>query len=100
MQLAHHFEGVYDVYFCGNEGKPAPSAYRRLLDTLDIGAENCMLIEDSVANLGPAHSLGMKTVLVDPGPDVDLDGVDYVISRVAEIAGVVRGLEGRLSSES
>lgn len=96
MQLAHHFEGVYDVYFCDNEGKPALSAYQRLLGALEAVAENCLLIEDSVANLKPAQSLGMTTVLVDPPPDVELEGVDYVIPRVAEIAGVVRELEGRL----
>jgi putative hydrolase of the HAD superfamily len=92
MQLAHHFEGVYDVYFCGNEGKPAPKAYLRLLDALDVRAEHCLLVEDSVANLVPAQSLGMTTVLVDPPADVELTGVDYVIQRVADIAGVVREL--------
>jgi putative hydrolase of the HAD superfamily len=93
MRLAHHFDGVYDVYFCGNEGKPARRAYQRLLDTLGVVGENCVLVEDSVANLGPAQALGMTTVLVDPPPDAKLDGVDYVISRVAEIAEVVRKLE-------
>jgi putative hydrolase of the HAD superfamily len=92
MRLAHHFDGVYDVYFCGNEGKPAPKAYLRLLGTLGVKAENCLLVEDSVANLVPARSLGMTTVLVDPPPDVELVGVDYVIPRVAEIGEVVREL--------
>lgn len=96
MRLAHHFEAVYDVYFCGNVGKPALSAYQRLLDTLGVAAENCLLVEDSVANLTPARSLGMTTVLVDPPSGVELDGVDYVITRVAEIAGVVHALENRV----
>ena len=94
MRLAHHFDGIYDVYYCGNKGKPALSAYLLLLDTLGARAENCLLIEDSVANLVPARRLGMTTVLVDPPLDTALDGVDYVISRLAEIAGVIRELEG------
>ena len=95
MRLAHHFEGVYDVYFCENEGKPALGAYWRLLDTIGAAPEKCVLVEDSVANLRPARSLGMTTVLVDPPPDTELEGVDYVIPRVVDIAGVVRELEGR-----
>jgi putative hydrolase of the HAD superfamily len=95
MRLAHHFEGIYDVYFCGNEGKPALSAYRRLLKTLGVAAHNCLLVEDSAANLRPARSLGMTTVLVDPPADVDLCGVDYVIPRVAAISQVVHRLEMR-----
>jgi putative hydrolase of the HAD superfamily len=93
MHLAHHFEGIYDVYFCGNEGKPALTAYQRLLDTLGVDAENCLLVEDSAANLAPARRLGMTTVLVDPPLDTDLDGVDYVIPRVVEIDRVVWALE-------
>lgn len=98
MQLVHHFEGVYDVYFCGNQGKPALSAYRRLLDTLGVGGENCLLVEDSIANLRPARSLGMRTVLVDPPSETDLDGVDYVIPRVVDIGRVVRELERSFDS--
>jgi putative hydrolase of the HAD superfamily len=95
MRLAHHFEGVYDVYFCGNKGKPALSAYQLLLDTLGTQAQSCLLVEDSVANLVPARRLGMTTVLVDPPPDTAMDGVDYVIPRVVDVAGVVRELEER-----
>jgi len=93
MRLAHHFEKVYDVYFCSNEGKPALSAYQRLLDALGVEAENCLLVEDSIANLRPAHALGMTTVLVDPPMDEELSGADYVISRVAQVAEIVRQLE-------
>jgi hypothetical protein len=39
--------------------------------------------------------MGMTTVLVDPPPEVDLKGVDYVIPRVTEIGEVVRELELR-----
>lgn len=95
MRLAHHFDRIYDVYFCENEGKPALSAYQRLLDALGVIGEGCLLVEDSIANLRPAKSLGMVTVLVDPPVDVELEEVDYVIARAADIAGVVRELEGR-----
>jgi putative hydrolase of the HAD superfamily len=89
MRLAHHFEEIYDVYFCGNQGKPALSAYQRLLDALGVEAGSCLLVEDSIANLRPAQALGMTTVLVDPPLGEELSGADYVISRVAQVAEIV-----------
>ena len=93
MGLERHFDGVYDVFFCENEGKPSLSAYRRLLNTLGVSAESCMMVEDSVVNLVPAGKLGMVTVLVDPPAGDDVNGIDYVIPHVADVGGVVRALE-------
>jgi putative hydrolase of the HAD superfamily len=91
--VAHHFEAVYDAYFVENEGKPALRAYRRLLDALRMPGGACLMVEDTARNLRPAKSLGMTTVLVDPLPGADVDGADYVIERVAEVARVVEELD-------
>jgi putative hydrolase of the HAD superfamily len=95
MGLERHFDGVYDVFFCENEGKPALSAYRRLLTTLEVSAKRCLMVEDSIVNLLPAGELGMVTVLVDPPEGEDVDRIDYVISRVADVGRIVRSLNGR-----
>ena len=87
--VAHHFEAVYDAFFAENESKPALGAYRRLIAALGLPASSCMMIEDAARNLRPAKSLGMRTVLVDPPPEADLEGVDYVIDRAADIGRIV-----------
>jgi putative hydrolase of the HAD superfamily len=92
LGVAHHFEAVFDVYFAGNQGKPAFGSYRRLLDALDVPGHKCLMAEDTARNLLPARQLGMTTVLVDPPPGGDVDGADYVIDRVADITRVVADL--------
>ncbi len=89
----HHFGGIYDAFFVENEGKPALSAYQRFLDALGVPGEACLMAEDTARNLRPARSLGMVTVLVDPPPDGDVDGADYVIEQIADIDRVVREAE-------
>ena len=69
--VARHFEAVFDVYFAGNQGKPALGAYQRMLDALGVPGQSCLMVEDSARNLRPAKSLGMVTVLVDPMPGAD-----------------------------
>ena len=98
--VARHFEAIYDAFFLENEGKPAPSGYRRLLDVLHVPGKACLMVEDTARNLRPAKSLGMITTLVDPPAGADVDGadydcvVDYVVDRVADIAWVVQEVEG------
>jgi putative hydrolase of the HAD superfamily len=95
LGIAHHFGPVYDVFFAGNEGKPAPGVYRRLLDSLGVSGEVCLMVEDSARNLRPAKSLGMTTVLVGPPDGTNNEGVDFVIDEIADIARVVWQVDGR-----
>ena len=91
--VARHFEAVYDAFFFGNQSKPAPDAYRRLLSVLGVPGSACLMIEDTARNLRPARSLGMVTALVDPPAGMDVDGADYVIERVADVVWVVQEVE-------
>jgi putative hydrolase of the HAD superfamily len=93
--VAHHFGAIYDAVYFGNQSKPALSAYQRLLAVLGARGEACLMVEDSARNLRPARSMGMVTVLVDPRPDDDVDGADYVIDRVCRIGDVVQAEEYR-----
>jgi putative hydrolase of the HAD superfamily len=92
--IDHHFDAVYDAMFAGNEGKPAQGAYLRLLDDLGTSGALCLMVEDSARNLRPAKLLGMTTVLVDPPSGADVEGVDYIIDRVADVARIVREVDG------
>jgi len=91
--VARHFCGIYDVFYAGHESKPAPGAYRRLVQDLDTTGDRCLMVEDSARNLQPAKALGMVTVLVNPLPETELDGIDHVVARVSDIAEVVRLVE-------
>jgi putative hydrolase of the HAD superfamily len=91
--VRHHFEAMYDAFFAENESKPALGSYRRLLSALGVAGESCLMVEDTARNLRPAKGLGMTTVLVSPPDGADLDGVDYVIDRIADIEQVVREVE-------
>lgn len=93
MAIAHHFDAVYDVFFARHESKPAVGAYRQLLAELGVEGGCCLMVEDMARNLRPAKALGMVTVLVDPAPDADLEGVDYVMARVSDVAQVVAQIE-------
>lgn len=91
--VRHHFEAMYDAFFAENESKPAPGSYHRLLNTLGVGGEVCLMVEDTARNLRPAKALGMTTVLVAPPVGADTEGADYVIDRIADIGRVVREVE-------
>jgi len=52
----------------------------------------CLMADDMARNLGPAKALGMVTVLVDPQPGTDTDGVDHVVDSVVEVGRVVRAI--------
>lgn len=109
---------VEDVLpFC----KPEREAFDKLLNTIGVKAEECVLIEDSMKNIRKAKEIGMKTVLVvgkdrlrtegnnetsanndaaaaseatKPGdaPDGDDPSVDVCIESVNEIRSVLPGL--------
>jgi putative hydrolase of the HAD superfamily len=93
LGVAHHFARVYDALFAGNQGKPAIGSYERVLGELRVPGEVCLMVDDTVRNLRPAKSLGMVTVLVDPQPGTDTDGVDYVVDAVIEVGRVVGAIE-------
>ncbi len=92
--IEQHFETIYDVFFMGHESKPAPGSYGRLVDALGVPAGRCLMVEDAARNLRPAKALGMITVLVDPPPEAEREGADFVVGRVAELGEIVRKVEG------
>ena len=89
LGIASHFTRIFDItdldYIC----KPNPQAYRRLIELLNVRAEECILVEDMARNLTPAKALGMRTVLVDGEMDT---GVDFAIHNVVEIGDLVQKL--------
>ena len=68
LGLAEHFEEIFDIRVAAYQPKPCPDPYHGVLAALGLGAERCIMVEDSLDNLETAKQLGMTTVLVGAGP--------------------------------
>jgi len=90
LGIGQYFEDIFDIKATGYIGKPHPAAYHAVLSALDVRAEDCIVLDDSVANLHVAGDLGMMTVLV--GSTASVDGIDFAIGRVEEVAEIARQL--------
>ena len=98
LGIARHFERIFDINFIAYESKPAPSAYRKVLDALGATASECLMIDDSARNLLPAKGLGMRTVLLDgkrQTPDGEpVEGIDHVITTIHAFGDLLARLDG------
>ena len=66
LELAHHFEDVFDIVAAELEPKPSPQTYARFLRTHAVDPTKAAMFEDLARNLAVPHGLGMTTVLVVP----------------------------------
>ena len=76
MRIEHHFDTLYAIEHLKFRPKPQTAAYLKLLTDLRVSPGQCILVEDTAANLKPAKALGMKTVWLNGGtrrpPHVDI----------------------------
>jgi putative hydrolase of the HAD superfamily len=63
-------DAVWPIERLGFHPKPSREAFRRLLHGERLKPDQCVFVEDSVANLKTAKRLGMKTVLIRSGTRV------------------------------
>lgn len=64
MGIERHFAHIFDIRASQLLPKPNPEPYRYVLSQLGVGANECIMIEDTLVNLAPARELGMTTILV------------------------------------
>lgn len=62
--LGRCFDAVYSVENVKFRPKPMPSGFRTLLKAERLNPRQCVMVEDSLANLATAKKLGMHTVWV------------------------------------
>ncbi|MBI1364107.1 MAG: HAD-IA family hydrolase [Proteobacteria bacterium] len=78
LQLAEVFDHVSDYLTRGERLKPEPAVYHDLVKELSVDPSRCVMVEDTVANLAPAHAMGMTTVLIHPQPKPEARSAAYV----------------------
>ncbi len=84
LGILRHFESIIDIHMLEFVNKPDRRAYLKALDFLAARPEECVLVEDSPANIAPAKELGMTTVMVGEGSSAD--GAHYHIDRITDLA--------------
>jgi putative hydrolase of the HAD superfamily len=66
LEIAQHFEDVFDIAAADLEPKPRPQVYDRFLARHKVDPTKAAMFEDLARNLEVPHALGMTTVLVVP----------------------------------
>lgn len=93
LGVTRHYKRIFDINFIQYESKPNAIAYTRVLDALGGAATECLMLDDSVRNLVPAHQLGMQTVLLDGRALVKtgeaIDGVDEIITSLYDLSRIL-----------
>jgi pyrimidine 5'-nucleotidase len=85
------FSGIIDVRALDFLCKPDRKAYVRALDLAgEANPENCVLLDDSIRNLTPAHQAGYTTVLV--GSTEQYQAADYSIESLKDLPQVFKQL--------
>ena len=62
MRLGSHFEALFGVDDLALHYKPQPQAFHLVCAALAVPPQQCVLVDDSPANLQAAKALGMRTV--------------------------------------
>ena len=85
------FSDIIDVRALGFLCKPDRQAYARALELAgETNPEKCVLLDDSIRNLIPAHQAGFTTVLV--GSPQHHQAADYIIENLKDLPQVFNRL--------
>jgi len=81
LEVAEHFDDIFDIMAAELEPKPRPAVYERFLVRHNVDPSRAAIFEDLARNLEVPHALGMTTVLVVP------EGARVVLREDWELAG-------------
>ncbi len=88
LALSDAFEEVLALEDLELRPKPDPLAYRAVTRRLDVEAADCVLVDDTRANLLGARRMGMRTVWIAPEPATD-DEIHHVITGLHELEHIL-----------
>lgn len=94
LALRDAFEAVLTLEDLGHRPKPDPRAYSAVTARLGVEAADCVLVDDTRANLVGAGRAGMRTVWIAPERHPDA-GIHYVITELLELEQVLQDVRGR-----
>src|SRR5438045_6805676 len=96
----HHLNGFFEVIVTGDEierGKPEPDIYLRTAEKLGIGADECLVIEDSLSGIAAAKAAHMRVAAIPDRRFVDPRDyekeADYLLGSLSEIPALIRGAD-------
>jgi putative hydrolase of the HAD superfamily len=101
LEIAQHFDDVFDIAAADLEPKPRPRVYERFLARHQVDPRKAAMFEDLARNLEVPHALGMTTALVVPTgtrevfrEDWELAGRDapHVDHVTDDLAGFLRAI--------
>lgn len=81
--ILQHFEMIVDIHMLEFINKPDRRAFSQAMNFIGARPEECLLIEDSQANIRAGKEIGMITVMV--GGEDRIDGADYHICRITDL---------------
>jgi putative hydrolase of the HAD superfamily len=91
LGIADCFEHVFDIRFNNYRGKPALSAYKRVLEAIRLAAEEVLFVDDRLDYLLPFRGLGGQVVLCAENGGrggVDMHPVSNVSESLASVASL------------
>ncbi|HEY1017140.1 MAG TPA: pyrimidine 5'-nucleotidase [Herpetosiphonaceae bacterium] len=92
MGIDQHFSAMFDIRAFNFLAKPHIEAYHVVLQALGAEGAECVLFEDTAANLQPAKELGMTTVLITGAPGMTHPYADFIVGDVLEATQAIHGL--------
>jgi pyrimidine 5'-nucleotidase len=97
LDLSDCFQGVIDIHKLNFACKPEKVTYLRALELAEQeDPRTCLLVEDAIRNLAPAHALGFTTVLIHNHASFSAKLqdpiVDYAITHLSELRQAIPSL--------
>jgi putative hydrolase of the HAD superfamily len=90
LGILRHFEFIIDIHMVDFCNKPDRRAYSKALGFASVQAEDCILVEDSMANVLAAREFGMTTVMVGEG--LHSQGAHFHIERITDLEDLLNRL--------
>lgn len=96
LEVERYFLKIYDLEFCNYMGKPNLSSYAKVLNDLGANGEECILVDDCLANLQAAQEIKIAPIYINR----DLNhSMPWEIKDIYDIEGMIQKLiKERISS--